>query len=870
MKTTMKPVSLFLVLVMTISLLLPMANQADASSDGQINIQYLGHATFMITGPDGKTILTDPAGHGFASLDGLPTPTMATVSHTHMDHFAWDNPPAETVIIHGTGPEGFAEVPEANQSVVSLVYSHHFWSNDGLYSPNGIFVYDLNGIKIMHTGDMDGTLRAVQEDVYKEEYDSIINSWQGQVDVLLANISPGGDLLVTNETIANFVYELQPKVVIPMHLAFDDKRADFRLAMANKGIETASPPFKDGNSVTFDELSLPAKTTIWELDPGPYSAIAPAPGQPSVADKVYANGSPIDDVTVDVMFDSNTKLANIQLKKNNSLDLSAYNNDTEFTIKVNNNGYIPHLVLGAGNIQGWSDAGGVTTIKVKGVHFKPDTNTDVPLAVALAIQYNPDAQAIPANYRGMHISTNGNQFQAPYKDQETQKFGMMVGGVDGVKDGFFKAFLPDDLLSSWGVNSTEQLQAFIGDANGDNRQRVSSPTVTDVDGGMIIKFDMAFSVHQVYISSQSAVNNNNGGHGGGGGGGSKTSTAVTDTSVVGGNDLQKQTTTTADGKTVETFTVRNSVKEQIAAARAEGKRSLDIKIETAAEQPADISAINVPKDILASAKDMSINVKTPQASIELPAALVNALADANTDLAINVERGSADNVRQELSGIPEAAGVEVLGTPAEINTDIKGTTVVTIPLAGVTIPTDPQEREQFLNSLRVFAIHSDGEKQVINGAIVYDDKGNPTDIKFEVDKFSTFAVIKVGKKSITLNIGNVSAKVNDTPYTLDAEPFINKKTNRTLVPLRFVSEALGAKVDWLVQSRQIKIEDGARQITLAVGSRQVLVDGVKSAMDCPPEVALHNRTFVPLRFVSETLGAKVDYNSQTREITITK
>jgi hypothetical protein len=50
-------------------------------------------------------------------------------------------------------------------------------------------------------------------------------------------------------------------------------------------------------------------------------------------------------------------------------------------------------------------------------------------------------------------------------------------------------------------------------------------------------------------------------------------------------------------------------------------------------------------------------------------------------------------------------------------------------------------------------------------------------------------------KVIKLTIGSTEAIINGEPYTLDAAPFIKPKVSRTLVPLRFVSEALGARVE---------------------------------------------------------------------------
>lgn len=127
-----------------------------------------------------------------------------------------------------------------------------------------------------------------------------------------------------------------------------------------------------------------------------------------------------------------------------------------------------------------------------------------------------------------------------------------------------------------------------------------------------------------------------------------------------------------------------------------------------------------------------------------------------------------------------------------------------------------------------------------------------------------------GGKGIILAIGQPAALVDGSPYTLDAAPFIDPSAGRTLVPIRFVSEALGAQVDWLVKAQRVLIKDGTREISLTIGSREVTVDGTAMTIDCAPAIVDPGRTFVPLRFVSETLGAKVDYHAETNQITITR
>lgn len=127
-------------------------------------------------------------------------------------------------------------------------------------------------------------------------------------------------------------------------------------------------------------------------------------------------------------------------------------------------------------------------------------------------------------------------------------------------------------------------------------------------------------------------------------------------------------------------------------------------------------------------------------------------------------------------------------------------------------------------------------------------------------------------KVIKLTIGRQAASVNGKPYTLDAAPYISFEagTGRTLVPLRFISENVGADIDWDSQIKQVTITDEGKEIILTIDSRDVLVDGKKQTIDCAATIQPPNRTFVPLRFVIEALGAQVDYKTETKEITITR
>ena len=92
----------------------------------------------------------------------------------------------------------------------------------------------------------------------------------------------------------------------------------------------------------------------------------------------------------------------------------------------------------------------------------------------------------------------------------------------------------------------------------------------------------------------------------------------------------------------------------------------------------------------------------------------------------------------------------------------------------------------------------------------------------------------------------------------DQQPYIDQNS-RTLVPVRFVSEALGAKVDWKGQKQEVDINHEAKdkRVLLWVGKRDYTVNGVTARMDTQAVLTDQARVMVPLRFVSEALGADV-------------
>lgn len=90
---------------------------------------------------------------------------------------------------------------------------------------------------------------------------------------------------------------------------------------------------------------------------------------------------------------------------------------------------------------------------------------------------------------------------------------------------------------------------------------------------------------------------------------------------------------------------------------------------------------------------------------------------------------------------------------------------------------------------------------------------------------------------------------------------------RTLIPVRAVTRGLGATVDWDAETQTVTITRDGIKIILNLGSSQVTVNGETVTLDVPAEL-INNRTFVPIRFISETLGETVEWDPETGDINI--
>lgn len=112
----------------------------------------------------------------------------------------------------------------------------------------------------------------------------------------------------------------------------------------------------------------------------------------------------------------------------------------------------------------------------------------------------------------------------------------------------------------------------------------------------------------------------------------------------------------------------------------------------------------------------------------------------------------------------------------------------------------------------------------------------------------------------------ITVLIDGRALIADVSPII--QNGRTLVPLRAIFDALGAEVMWNNEDRSIKAAKGDLTVQLQIGNTTAIINGAAVQIDVPPQI-LNDRTLVPVRFVSAALGADVQWNQVFRQVIIT-
>jgi len=231
------------------------AATAPAGKEATISLTWYGQSTFVLTTNTGLKALLDPTGPGTGY--NIPTVTgvdLVTVSHEHSDHnnvsLAGGNP----LVLRGLAGNDWAKIDQTVKGVrVWTVSTFHDDTQGSQRGKNAIFVFDVDGLRLAHLGDLGHPLSPEQiKDV-------------GPVDVIL--IPVGGFYTIDAKAAVEVVNQLNPKVVVPMHYKTPDLSASLagRLAPADdfiKAMGSAATVSEVGQTVTIERGKLPAGRTV--------------------------------------------------------------------------------------------------------------------------------------------------------------------------------------------------------------------------------------------------------------------------------------------------------------------------------------------------------------------------------------------------------------------------------------------------------------------------------------------------------------------------------------------------------------------------------------------------------------------------------
>ncbi len=108
--------------------------------------------------------------------------------------------------------------------------------------------------------------------------------------------------------------------------------------------------------------------------------------------------------------------------------------------------------------------------------------------------------------------------------------------------------------------------------------------------------------------------------------------------------------------------------------------------------------------------------------------------------------------------------------------------------------------------------------------------------------------------------------INGVKLSTDQAPVV--VSSRALLPLRAIFEALDATVDWNSKTKVVTANKDGNTIVLKLGANTATINNSTVSLDVPVQ-SIKGRTMIPVRFVSEALGESVDWNSATQRVTIT-
>jgi hypothetical protein len=248
--------------------------------------------------------------------------------------------------------------------------------------------------------------------------------------------------------------------------------------------------------------------------------------------------------------------------------------------------------------------------------------------------------------------------------------------------------------------------------------------------------------------------------------------------------------------------------------------------------------------------------------------IIRLIEGLNT-ITVRAEKGTLTRTRRfsvTLDTIPPKLQVTIPDNVLERVFEVKGTTEVgaTLTINDEPILVNPDGSFSYILTIPI------GEKE-LSVTVKAQDKAGNTSVVTKVVKYRREIIIEMIIDSPVIKVTKDGVT---TTVIYEIAPF-TMPPGRTMVPLRFIAETFGARVDWDPKTEGIHIElaksDGSMVIIdMQLGNKIAYVNGKPYVLDVAPfTVEPQGRTVVPIRFIAEAFGAKVDWDPVLQKVTIT-
>ena len=302
-----------------------------------------------------------------------------------------------------------------------------------------------------------------------------------------------------------------------------------------------------------------------------------------------------------------------------------------------------------------------------------------------------------------------------------------------------------------------------------------------------------------------------------------------------------------------------------------GKVTLTIEIDSKAENGVTIKEVTCDKNGITVKKedDRKYSVEIPAA----PSGTYTFTAQADGEWIVNSKSKEVKAVVVNESGTPSHSGGHSSGSSSTSTVSTNKTSVsktengsVTANKANVktgdTVVLTPKAEDGY--QLDKIIVKDKNGKEITltkqaDGTYTFIMPEGGVDVESVFQKQTEAPIQKPAEaKKIVMQIGNKNVSVGNNAITNDVAPVI--RNNRTMVPVRVIAEALGSKVSW---------NEATKEVTLLVDGKEIkmIINKIMEGYDVAPTI-INDRTFVPIRFVANALGANITWDDATRTVAI--